>query len=268
MQVASSLEAVLRRDRVIVLAGLIGVTVLAWAYMFYLAWDMQRSMSVDSMEMGMSMASAQVRPWGAVDFAVMFIMWAVMMTAMMVPTAAPMILTFATINRRRREQEQPFVPTGVFISGYLIVWSGFAATATLVQWALHQGALLSGMMGSAVPLLGGVILVAAGVFQWTPMKNACLKQCRTPLGFIMTEWRDGPKGALVMGTRHGGFCLGCCWSLMGLLLVAGVMNLLWVAVIAAYILVEKVMPAGHWLSRVAGLVLVGWGAWTLVGALA
>jgi predicted metal-binding membrane protein len=123
-------------------------------------------------------------------------------------------------------------------------------------------------MGSAVPLLGGVILVAAGVFQWTPMKNACLKQCRTPLGFIMTEWRDGPKGALVMGARHGGFCLGCCWSLMGLLLVAGVMNLLWVAVIAAYILVEKVMPAGHWLSRVAGLVLVGWGAWTLVGALA
>ncbi len=218
MQVASSLEAVLRRDRVIVLAGLIGVTVLAWAYMFYLAWDMQRSMSVDSMEMGMSMASAQVRPWGAVDFAVMFIMWAVMMTAMMVPTAAPMILTFATINRRRREREQPFVPTGVFISGYLMVWSGFAATATLVQWGLHQGALLSGMMGSAVPLLGGVILVAAGVFQWTPLKNACLKQCRTPLGFIMTEWRDGPKGALVMGARHDGFCLGCCWSLMGLLL--------------------------------------------------
>jgi predicted metal-binding membrane protein len=268
MQAASSLEAVLRRDRVIVLVGLIGVTILAWAYMLYLAWDMQRSMSVDSMEMGMSMASAQLRPWGAVDFALMFIMWAVMMTAMMVPTAAPMILTFATINRRRREQEQPFVPTGVFISGYLIVWYGFAATVTLVQWALHQGALLSGMIGSTVPLLGGVILVAAGVFQWTPMKNACLKQCRTPLGFIMTEWRDGPKGALVMGTRHGGFCLGCCWSLMGLLLVAGVMNLLWVAVIAAYILVEKVMPAGHWLGRVAGLALIGWGAWILVGALA
>jgi predicted metal-binding membrane protein len=268
MQAASSLEAVLRRDRVIVLVGLIGVTILAWAYMLYLAWDMQRSMSVDSMEMGMSMASAQLRPWGAVDFALMFIMWAVMMTAMMVPTAAPMILTFATINRRRREQEQPFVPTGVFISGYLIVWYGFAATVTLVQWALHQGALLSGMMGSAVPLLGGVILVAAGVFQWTPMKNACLKQCRTPLGFIMTEWRDGPKGALVMETRHGGFCLGCCWFLMGLLLVAGVMNLLWVAVISAYILAEKVIPAGHWLGRVAGLALIGWGAWILVGALA
>jgi predicted metal-binding membrane protein len=268
MQAASSLEAVLRRDRVIVLVGLIGVTILAWVYMLYLAWDMQRSMSVDSMEMGMSMASAQLRPWDAVDFALMFIMWAVMMTAMMVPTAAPMILTFATINRRRREQEQPFVSTGVFISGYLIVWYGFAATVTLVQWALHQEALLSGMIGSTVPLLGGVILAAAGVFQWTPMKNACLKQCRTPLGFIMTEWRDGPKGALVMGTRHGGFCLGCCWFLMGLLLVAGVMNLLWVAVIAAYILVEKVMPAGHWLGRVAGLALIGWGAWILVGALA
>jgi predicted metal-binding membrane protein len=185
----------------------------------------------------------------------------------MVPTATPMILTFATINRRRQEREQPFVPTGVFISGYLMVWFGFAITATLMQWSLHQEALLSGMMGSAVPLLGGVILVAVGVFQWTPLKNACLKQCRTPLDFIMTEWRDGRKGALVMGARHGGFCLGCCWSLMGLLFVAGIMNLLWVVVIAAYILVEKAAPAGHWLGRVAGLALIGWGAWVLVGAL-
>jgi predicted metal-binding membrane protein len=263
MQQVTPLELVLRRDRSIVLVGIMVIAGLAWAYTVYRAQGLS---DMNSVGMGMSMPNVQ--SWGAIDFGMNFIMWAVMMTAMMVPTAAPMILTFATINRRRREREQPFVPTGVFISGYLMVWSGFAATATLVQWGLHQGALLSGMMGSAVPLLGGVILVAAGVFQWTPLKDACLKQCRTPLGFIMTEWRDGPKGALVMGARHGGFCLGCCWSLMGLLFVAGIMNLLWVAVIAAYILVEKVMPAGHWLGRVAGLVLIGWGAWVLVGALA
>jgi predicted metal-binding membrane protein len=258
MQGATALENVLRRDRAIVLASLALLAALAWFYLVYLAWGMQQPMD---------MSMSQVRPWDPMDFGMNFIMWAVMMTAMMVPTAAPMILTFATINRRRREREQPFVPTGVFISGYLMVWFGFAITATLMQWSLHQGALLSGMMGSAVPLLGGVILVAAGIFQWTPLKNACLKQCRTPLDFIMTEWRDGRKGALVMGARHGGFCLGCCWSLTGLLFVAGIMNLLWVVVIAAYILVEKAAPAGHWLGRVAGLALIGWGAWVLVGAL-
>src|SRR5918996_1977755 len=154
MQGATVLENALRRDRAIVLVGLALVAALAWAYLVYLAWGVQQPV-------GMSMS--QVRLWNPIDFGINFIMWAVMMTAMMVPTAAPMILTFATINRRRREREQPFVPTGIFIWGYLMVWSGFAAAATLVQWGLHQGALLSGMMGSAVPLLGGVILLAAGV---------------------------------------------------------------------------------------------------------
>jgi predicted metal-binding membrane protein len=266
-QAATPLEAVLKRDRAIVFTGLAAVAALAWAYLAYRAWDMQQRMSAGAMGMGMDAAMYQFRPWGLVDFVTTFIMWAVMMVAMMVPTAAPMILTFATVNRRRRERQQPFVPTGVFLSGYLMVWFGFSVAATMLQWGLHQGALLRGMMGSAVPLLGGVILVAAGVFQWTPLKYVCLNHCRTPLGFIMTEWREGPKGALVMGARHGGFCLGCCWFLMGLLFVAGVMNLLWIAVIAAYVLVEKVVPAGHWLGRMTGLALIGWGAWIVAGAL-
>jgi predicted metal-binding membrane protein len=168
MQAVTPLEAVLKWDRAIVLTSLVLVAALAWAYLFYLAWDMQQRMSAGAMNMGMDLAMSQFRPWGAVDFITTFFMWAVMMVAMMTPTAAPMILTFATVNRRRREREQPFVPTGVFLSGYLIVWFGFAVAATMMQWGLHQGALLSGMMVSAVPLLGGAILVAAGSFSGLP----------------------------------------------------------------------------------------------------
>jgi len=268
MQAATPLEAALRRDRAIVLAGIVGVTALAWAYMFYLAWDMQRTMSAGSMQMGMEMAMSQVRAWGAVDFLLMFVMWAVMMIAMMVPTAAPMTLTFAMINRRRLEQQQPFVPTSVFLSGYVLVWSVFAAGAALAQWGLNTASLLSPMMASTSPVLGGGLLMAAGVFQWSPIKYACLRHCRSPMGFIMTEWREGTRGALAMGLRHGAFCLGCCWVLMTLLFVLGVMNLLWIAALAAFVLIEKVAPAGQWISRITGLLLVGWGVWMIVGTLA
>ena len=239
------------------------VASLAWVYLGYLAWDMQRGMSAGSM----GMAASPARPWGVVDFSLMYFMWAVMMVAMMVPSASPMVLTFAAMNRRLSQQTQPFVPTGVFLSGYLVLWFGFAALAALAQWGLHQGALLSSMMGHATPLVGGALLVLAGLFQWTPFKNACLKHCRTPLGFVMTEWREGYRGALVMGLHHGSLCLGCCWFLMGLMFVAGVMNILWMATVAAYILVEKVLPGGQWIGRIAGLGLVGWGLWSLVGAL-
>jgi predicted metal-binding membrane protein len=265
MQSPITLESVLKRDRAIVLLGLAVVAAVAWAYIVYFAWDMQRSMSMNSMQAGMSMA--QLRPWSGLDFALMYVMWAVMMVAMMVPTAAPMILTFAIVNRRRLEREQPFVPTSIFLSGYLLVWGGFSLLATLAQWGLHQAALMTSMMGSATPIVGGIILLAAGAFQWTPMKYVCLKHCRTPLGFIMTEWREGKRGALTMGLKHGGFCLVCCWFLMGLLFVTGVMNLLWVALIAAYILAEKVVPTGQWLSRSVGLALIGWGAWMVMATL-
>lgn len=257
MQNLTPLETVLRRDRAVVLAGIVGVVALAWGYMFYLARDMN----------SMDMAMPQTQSWSAVDFGLMFVMWAVMMVAMMVPTAAPMILVFATVNRRRREQQRPFIPTGVFLLGYLVVWTGFAVLATLAQWGLHTAALLSSMMGSASPTVGGALLVAAGVFQWTQLKYSCLKNCRTPLGFLMSEWREGRDGALVMGLRHGLYCLGCCWILMGLLFVLGVMNLLWIAALAGFVLVEKVAPAGHWVSRLSGLLLIGWGAWIITTAL-
>jgi predicted metal-binding membrane protein len=240
---------VLRRDRIIVLAGLISVAALAWAYTVYLAHDM------GNMHMGMGMAMPKMQSWSLMDFVSMFLMWAVMMVAMMVPTAAPMILIFANVNRKRQEQEQPYVPTAVFLSGYLLVWTGFSVLATLAQWGLHEAALLSPMMVSTSSILGGILLLAAGIFQWTPLKYACLKHCRSPLSFLMTDWREGYRGALIMGLKHGSYCTGCCWFLMALLFVAGVMNLLWVATITAFVLVEKAVPRGDLVGRIAGVAL-------------
>lgn len=257
----TNLEAVLKRDRMVVLGSLLVISALAWAYMVYLAWGMK------DMEMGMEMAMPRMQVWGFIDFTLAFVMWAVMMVAMMVPSAAPMILTFAAINRKRRERQRPFVSTGVFLLGYLLVWSGFSALATLTQWGLHTAALLSPMMVSTSPILGSALLLAAGTFQLTVLKHACLSHCRSPLGFLMTDWRQGPRGALVMGLRHGGYCAGCCWALMVILFVAGVMNLLWVAVIAGFVLIEKVAPKGPWVSRISGLLLIGWGAWITIATL-
>ena len=250
-------EAVLKRDRTVVIVGLASIIALAWAYMVYLAWTMS------NMDMGMEMAMPNMQVWGITDFLFMFIMWAVMMVAMMTPSAAPMVLMFSKFNRQHHEQQTPFLATGMFLLGYLIVWTGFSAVATVAQWGLHSIALLSPMMVSTSPILGGVLLIGAGIFQFTPLKYTCLAHCRTPLGFFMTEWRENTQGALLMGLRHGSFCVGCCWLLMALLFVAGVMNLLWVATIAAYVLIEKVVPAGHWVSRAIGLLVIVWGAWMI-----
>jgi predicted metal-binding membrane protein len=202
------------------------------------------------------MAMPQMQRWGGADLFLLFLMWTVMMIAMMTPSASPMILMFAAINRRRVEQRGPVVRTGFFALGYLLAWTGYSAAAAGAQWVLHGLALMSSMMVSTSPYLGGGLLVAAGAFQWTPLKRACLAGCRSPVGFIMTEWREGPRGALIMGLRHGLYCVGCCWALMALLFAAGVMNLVWVAAIAAFVLAEKVVPRGERLSQVAGVVLV------------
>jgi len=194
-------------------------------------------------------------------------MWAVMMVAMMTPSATPMILMFARLNRQRQADQTPIPATMVFLLGYLLVWISFSAVATFVQWGLHSAALLSPETISVTPLLGGILLVLAGVYQFTPLKHACLSRCLTPIGFLMTEWREGTKGALIMGMRHGIYCVGCCWLLMALLFVAGVMNLLWGALIAACALVEKTVPAGQWVSRAIGLLTIGWGAWLLISLL-
>jgi predicted metal-binding membrane protein len=245
-------ETVLRRDRIVVLSGLVVITALSWAYVASLASNMQ------NMEMATEMAMPQMQAWGAGDFALMFVMWAVMMIAMMIPSAALMILMFAGINRRRQKQQVPYVPTSVFLLGYLVVWAAFSGLATAAQWGLHTVSLLSPMI-STTPVLGGILLLVAGIYQWTPLKHACLSKCRSPLGFVLNEWREGRWGAFLMGLKHGSYCTGCCWSLMALLFVAGVMNLLWVAAIAGLILLEKMAPAGHRMGRAAGVLMIAGG---------
>jgi predicted metal-binding membrane protein len=201
------------------------------------------------------------------DFSVMFVMWTVMMVAMMVPSTTPMVLMFASINRRRDERLDPIAPAGMFLLGYIVAWAWYSAFATLGQWGLHSAALLSPTMVSSSPILGGVLLLAAGIFQFTPLKYACLNRCRSPLGFLLNEWREGIRGAFIMGLRSGNYCVVCCWAIMSLMFVAGVMSLLWMAVIAAFVLVEKVAPGGQWVSRISGLLLISWGSWMLMGVL-
>ena len=260
MQTVTPLESVLKRDRAMVVSGLLLIAALAWGYTVYLA------RGVGGSDVGTSMAMPNMQSWGAVDWGSMFVMWSVMMVAMMVPTAAPMILLFATVNRKRKERQHPYVPTIVFTLGYVLVWTGFAAVATAGNWVLHTHALLSSMMGeSSSNYVGAALLLSAGAFQWTPLKYVCLSRCRSPIGFLMTEWREGTVGALAMGLKHGTFCLACCWILMSLLFVLGVMNLMWIAALAAFVLLEKVVPAGKWVSRASGLLLLVWGFLVLGG---
>lgn len=240
-----------------VFAGLAGVTALAWAYLVVTASGMTG--------MGDAMMAAAPKPWMATEFTLTLAMWSVMMVAMMLPGAAPMILLYALVARKQGQHGASVAPTGVFAAGYLAVWSAFSLAATGLQWGLEQAALLSSAMAGARPLLGGALLggallAAAGFYQFTPLKGACLAHCRSPLFSLANGWRPGAAGALSMGFRHGAFCVGCCWALMALLFVGGVMNLLWVAAIAGFVLIEKLASFGVATGRVAGVLLIFAGA--------
>jgi predicted metal-binding membrane protein len=215
----------------------------------------------------MAMSGPDTKAWSATTIAPLFLMWAEMMVAMMIPSAAPMILTFARVSRQRREQARPFVPASLFLLGYLLIWSAFSLFAALAQWALHGAALLSPLMKSRSPLLGAMLLICAGVFQWTTWKHACLSHCRSPLNFLLTQWREGKMGALIMGGRHGAYCTVCCWLLMLVLFVAGVMNMLWVAAITVLVLLERILPHRMRLSSITGMILLAWGGWMMAFAL-
>ena len=245
------IENIMKQDRAVVLASLVGLTGLAWLYLVIQAQDMGGMPLNDGV-----MTAMALKPWTALDFVLMFLMWAVMMVGMMVPSAAPMIMLFAGITRQSREQDHPFASVGVFVTGYIVVWTAFSLAATVLQWGLEQVALLSPMIVSASPYFGGGLLATAGVYQMTPLKEICLKHCRHPVVFISSHWRPGTLGALRMGIEHGAFCVGCCWVLMGILFVGGVMNLLWIAVIAIFVLVEKVAPFGSIVGRLGGACMV------------
>jgi predicted metal-binding membrane protein len=249
-------DPAIRSGRTAVLTGLYGMIALSWAYLIYRDWVM-RHMDI------VGMAMPGMHPWQEAELLSVFAMWGIMMVAMMLPAAMPMIMFFAMANRRRQAPQAPVVRTWVFVSGYLIVWIGFSALATVGQWSLQTASMLSPTMLKTTPLIGGFLLIIAGIYQWTPLKRACLVHCRTPLGFIMNHWRDGRKGAFLMGLRHGLYCLGCCWSLMTLLFVTGVMNLIWIAALSVFVILEKTSAGGLWIARGAGLLFLSWGSWLL-----
>jgi predicted metal-binding membrane protein len=305
MRAASTLESVLRRDRLVVIVALVAVIVVCWAYVLAGAgmkmsppettamtgtpgmaetrdaapkvdmpgMDQGDTPAADKGDMpGMAMdeggadgmsdrAVAAMAPvaWTPGYAVLMFFMWWIMMMAMMLPSATPMILLFAAINRKQRDKGTPYVPTGIFAAGYLLVWGAFSLVAVSAQWGLERSGLLSSTMASTSVLLGAGLLIAAGIYQLTPLKHVCLRHCRSPISFITQHWRPGEFGALRMGAEHGAFCTGCCWFLMVLLFYGGIMNLYWIVGLALFVLLEKTIPAGHWLGRVAGVLLIAWG---------
>ena len=254
--------AALRRDRIVVGLGLVLITALGWAWMVHLAAGMDAHAHHAMGAMG---APAAVG-WDGGALVLAVLMWTVMMVAMMLPSAGPMILTFARVHHQRRVAGGAAVATAVFVAGYLAVWGAFSVLAALAQMALLQAALLASPMGSVGAVAGGLLLIGVGAFQWSPLKAMCLEKCRTPLGFLLAEWREGRLGAFLMGVRHGAFCTGCCWALMLLMFVGGVMNLAWMAALAVYMLAEKVLPHGQRLGKVVGAVLAVAGAWMVGGA--
>jgi predicted metal-binding membrane protein len=265
---ATLLERVLRRDRLILLAALVAVTAIAWIWVIVGAGTgmstigMTRRSGMPDIT-GMIMEPAA---WSLTYAGLIFAMWWVMMIAMMLPSATPMLLLFARINRKEKAGDRPYVPTGIFAAGYLTAWGGFSVVTTALQWLLEQLGLLSSMMVATSYWLGGAILLLAGLWQFTPIKGACLRHCRSPLSFLVQSWQRGSLGAFRMGLEHGAYCLGCCWFLMGLLFFGGIMNLFWIAGLAIYVLLEKVVPQGQWLGRGIGAAAAVVGLLMLVSA--
>lgn len=248
------------RDRVATLSCIVLITALAWAYLVYL--DRGMSSPIESQTMMARMGMVMDTPWTARDVFFTFTMWSVMMVAMMNTAATPVLLLFAGTHAARA-QSHPRLAVLIFGLGYLTVWIGFSACAALTQFVLHQAALLSPGMSVFSSRLAGAILIGAGLYQLTPLKRACLAHCQSPLGFLMVHWRNGNTGAYQMGLRHGAYCLGCCWALMCVLFAVGVMNLAWVAVLAAFVLLEKIGPSGTLVSRMGGLLMIGAGIWVV-----
>ena len=268
MTIDKAVEGTFKRDRLVVLGALGFVVVLSWTYVLAGAGMNMSAFEMTRLSSGTgAMAMMMPAVWDVGYAGLMFFMWWVMMIAMMLPSATPMVLLFAAMNRKQKESGNPYVPTSLFASAYLIVWAGFSVVAVAVQWGLDSLALLSPLLVSASATLGGGLLIAAGIYQLTPLKQACLKHCRSPLQFVLTRWRSGADGAFRMGIEHGAYCVGCCWFLMGLLFFGGVMNLYWIAGIAVFVLLEKTIPVGHWMSHVVGIALMVWGIVVMLSAI-
>lgn len=266
----SALEAVLRHDRAVIIGALGVLTALCWFDLVWLADDMwMGGMDMAGYRMipaGQGLMMPANAPWQPIEFGYVLLMWVVMMIGMMTPSAAPAILIYGRIGRQAATEGRPFAATAWFASGYLLAWFVFSVAATSAQWALQRGALLTPTMAVKSGAFGGVVLILAGLYQWAPLKDACLLNCQSPFTFILSRggFRGDAAGSLRLGWRHGLYCVGCCWALMALPFVLGLMNIFWIAALAILVLLEKVIPAGRIVARIAGIVFLVSGAWILV----
>jgi predicted metal-binding membrane protein len=267
-------ERLLARERVVVGVGLLILCALAWIYLLRGAGmpappaDPMAGMDMPGMDMSAMDMAPSPAAWDAGLWAITVAMWGAMMVAMMTPSAAPAVLLYARVHRHAaaRDQAAGLAPSGVFAAGYLLVWLAFSLAATAAQWGLQAAGLVSSaMIGSQNRWLSGGLLIAAGLYQLSPLQAVCLSHCRSPAEFLSRQWRPGRFGALRLGVLHGAYCVGCCWVLMLLLFVGGVMNLAWIAGLTLVVLAQKLLPGGLWIGRAAGVALVVWGAWTLIG---
>lgn len=288
MSDGNALGRLLRRDRLIVGAGLVVLCLLAWAYVLtgagmgmdpraattlalfpHRAAIAPMTAPMAGMNMpGMQMTGpAALKPWDLPAWLLTIGMWGAMMVAMMTPSAAPAILLYGRVRAHAEQQGRGagLAPSGAFVAGYLLVWLGFSAGAAALQWTFERVGLVSPLsMGSQSRWLSAAVLIATGLYQLSPLKNACLTQCRSPAGFLARHWRPGTAGAVRLGVLHGAYCVGCCWVLMGLLFVGGVMNLAWIAALTVLVMAEKLLPGGPWVARAAGGILILWGIATLL----
>lgn len=253
------IQAVAQRDRLVVGAALVGIAGVTW---YNLADEAAKFSATGVCHCAsMMLGGPDASPWSPVTLVPLFLMWTEMMVAMMLPAVTPLVLLFSKVARTRAERGQPYVSTAFFVSGYFAVWTAFSLGAAVAQWILHGATLLSPQMTTNSSLVSGALLIVAGAFQFSPLKSACLAHCRSPLTFLMTDWRNGRAGAFLMGWKHGWFCTACCWLLMLLLFAVGVMNLVWIAVLAIFALSERIAPKAWHLSQLSGLVLLSFGIW-------
>ncbi len=258
-------EKFLRRDQWITLAGLGLVTACTWGYLFSGAGTGMNVHAMSTWSFPPPSRSPMMADWTIAYWAIMLAMWWVMMIAMMVPSATPMVLLYARVSRRAISKgriELRVIPTMTFLAGYLIAWFFFSLLATVLQWGLEYSGILHGMlMWSISRPLSAALLIIAGLYQFSGIKHVCLEHCRSPAEYLSRHWRDGQLGALRMGINHGAYCLGCCWALMALLFVGGAMNLVWIGGLAIVVLIEKFAPFGHRVAHVLGVAMIFGGAW-------
>ena len=262
-------ELLLRRDRLIIGTSLAVMCLLCWLYILTGVGTGISAVAMTTWQFPPpTLVSDAAAPWSPSYWIVMALMWWVMMIAMMVPSAAPMILLYARVHRhaqKKGQMDHAVIPIVEFVSGYLLAWLAFSLAATSLQWSLEQAGLMhTMMMWSTSSVLSGSLLMTAGIYQLSPLKSACLKHCRSPADFLSRRWRKDRLGAARMGLEHGLYCIGCCWFLMVLLFAGGIMNLVWIAGLAIFVLIEKLAPYGYWIGRASGFLVIAAGGYLLV----